>query len=62
MVVEQIANYYRSRFEPKKSMLEMLELFNDNALTAAYKAFCEKETDQLGSSLSGEWVNIFTIK
>jgi hypothetical protein len=48
MVLEQIANYYRSRFEPKKSMLEMLELFNDDALTAAYKAFCEKEIDQLG--------------
>jgi len=47
-VLGQIANYYRSRFEPKKSMLEMLELLNDDALTAAWKAFCKKETDQSG--------------
>jgi hypothetical protein len=68
-VIEQIAEYYRSRFELKKNMVELLELLSDEALAGLYITFCETQSDNQGRFFEwrmGEYIHdknkIDTIK
>lgn len=68
-VIEQIAEYYRSRFEFKKNMVELLELLSDGALAGLYTSFCEMQSDPQGRFFEwrmGEYIHdknkIETIK